>query len=71
MPVQPEKPAIAEARTRRFSEAWREFRREVDLAELKIDPDEVFGNVRDIVDVAGEPSSVVIPRRADDAESPG
>ena len=32
---------------RRFSEAWNEFTREVDLAELRIDPDEIFNDVRD------------------------
>lgn len=32
-------------RSRRFSEAWTEFTREVALSELAIDPDEVF--VRD------------------------
>ena len=35
------------SRTRRFSEAYDEFLREVDLAELGIDPDEVFGGGRD------------------------
>ena len=34
-------------RSRRFSEAWEEFAREVDLAELAIDPDEVFNDLRD------------------------
>jgi prevent-host-death family protein len=33
--------------TRRFSEAWDDFAREVDLTELAIDPDEVFSGVRD------------------------
>jgi hypothetical protein len=33
------------ARKRSFSEAWREFTRDVSLAE--IDADDVFGNVRD------------------------
>jgi antitoxin Phd len=35
------------ARSRRFSEAWDDFRREIDLAELNIDPDQVFADVRD------------------------
>lgn len=35
------------SRTRRFSEAWDEFTREVDLADLAIDPDDIFGDVRD------------------------
>lgn len=35
------------ARPRRFSEAWAAFTREVDLEDLKIDPDDVFGGVRD------------------------
>ncbi len=35
------------SRSRRFSEAWNEFSRKVELAELKIDPDEVFAGVRD------------------------
>ena len=34
-------------RSRRFSEAWNEFTREVDLRELDIDPDEIFDDVRD------------------------
>jgi hypothetical protein len=34
-------------RKRRFSEAWDEFRREIDLAALNLDPDEVFSSVRD------------------------
>ena len=33
-------------RTRRFSEAWSEFARAVDLTELQIDPDAIFGDVR-------------------------
>lgn len=33
--------------SRRFSEAWDEFTRQVNLAELEIDPDEIFSNVRD------------------------
>ena len=32
---------------RTFSEAWAEFRSAGDLVELDIDPDEVFGDVRD------------------------
>ncbi|PYQ26635.1 MAG: prevent-host-death family protein [Acidobacteria bacterium] len=32
---------------RRFSEALDEFRREIDVAALQIDPDEIFGGVRD------------------------
>jgi prevent-host-death family protein len=32
---------------RRFSEAWSEFSRKVDLAKAAIDPDEVFGDARD------------------------
>lgn len=35
------------ARTRRFSEAWAEFTREVELSELDIGPDEIFEDVRD------------------------
>lgn len=34
-------------RSRRFSEAWDEFVRDVDPAALDIDPDEVFAGVRD------------------------
>lgn len=33
--------------SRRFSDAWDEFAAEVDLAELEIDPEEVFADVRD------------------------
>jgi prevent-host-death family protein len=33
--------------TRRFSEALDEFGRTVDLAELDLDPDEIFSTVRD------------------------
>ena len=32
---------------RRFSEALDEFRRNVDVASLQIDPDEIFGGIRD------------------------
>ena len=32
---------------RRFSEAYGEFTREIDLEELAIDPDELFAGVRD------------------------
>jgi prevent-host-death family protein len=35
------------SRSRRFSEAWDDFRSHVDLAELDIDPDQVFGDARD------------------------
>ena len=35
------------SRSRRFSDAFAEFAREVDLAELDIDPDEIFAGVRD------------------------
>jgi prevent-host-death family protein len=35
------------SRRRPFSEAWDEFSREFSPAKLKIDPDEVFGGVRD------------------------
>lgn len=35
------------SRSRRFSEAWEDFASEVDLAELDIDPEEVFASVRD------------------------
>jgi hypothetical protein len=35
------------ARSRRFSEAWADFNREIELAELNIDPDEVFAETRD------------------------
>lgn len=34
-------------RSRRFSEAWTEFTAEFELAELAIDPDETFNNLRD------------------------
>lgn len=33
--------------TRRFSDAWDAFTREVDLEELAMDPDEIFGGMRD------------------------
>ena len=33
--------------SRRFSEAWDTFSREVALTELEIDPDVVFGRIRD------------------------
>ncbi len=32
---------------RRFSDAYKDFRRTVDLAELDVDPDELFANARD------------------------
>lgn len=35
------------ARSQRFSEAWWQFTQEIDLAQLEIDPDEVFAGVRD------------------------
>jgi prevent-host-death family protein len=35
------------AGTRRFSEAWDEFTSEIDLAELDLDPDEIFSGTRD------------------------
>ena len=35
------------ARRRRFSEAWDQFRREVDLTTLDLDPDDIFSDVRD------------------------
>jgi len=35
------------ARSRRFSEAWDAFTREVDLQELAIDPDKIFAGTRD------------------------
>ena len=35
------------AGTRRFSEAWEEFTRNVDLAELNLDPDAIFAGTRD------------------------
>jgi len=35
------------ARHRPFSEAYREFTRDIDLDELAIDPDHVFAGVRD------------------------
>lgn len=31
----------------RFSEAWSKFSREIDIGQLEIDPDDVFGDVRD------------------------
>lgn len=34
-------------RPRRFSEAWTEFARSVDLEDLRIEPVEVFGETRD------------------------
>jgi antitoxin (DNA-binding transcriptional repressor) of toxin-antitoxin stability system len=34
------------ARSRRFSDAWNEFVREVPLSEVAIDPDEIFSNLR-------------------------
>jgi len=34
-------------RSRRFSAAWNQFTREVDLSELAIDPDEIFNDLRD------------------------
>jgi prevent-host-death family protein len=34
-------------RTRRFSEAWRDFTSTVSLSELEIDPSEVFSDSRD------------------------
>ena len=33
--------------TRRFSDAWDEFRHQVDLTELDLDPDEIFSSARD------------------------
>jgi hypothetical protein len=35
-------------RSRRFSEAWNEFARDVELSELAIDPDEIFSDLRDM-----------------------
>jgi prevent-host-death family protein len=35
------------AGTRSFSQAWDEFTREVDLADLDLNPDEMFAGVRD------------------------
>ena len=35
-------------RSRRFSEAWNEFTRDVELSELAIDPDEIFNDLRDM-----------------------
>ncbi|HEX6159430.1 MAG TPA: type II toxin-antitoxin system prevent-host-death family antitoxin [Thermoanaerobaculia bacterium] len=35
------------SRSRRFSEAWKEFTREVQLSELAIDPDAIFSDLRD------------------------
>jgi hypothetical protein len=35
------------ARSRRFSEAWKEFADAANLSHQEIDPDEIFGNVRD------------------------
>ena len=35
------------SRSRRFSEAWKEFTHEVELSELAIDPDTIFGDLRD------------------------
>ena len=52
------------AHTRKFSEAWDAFTRELDLRELDIDPDEVFADVRH--DTGGVSSSrrAPSPRRA-------
>jgi prevent-host-death family protein len=36
------------SRSRRFSEAWNEFIRDVELSELAIDPDEIFSDLRDM-----------------------
>lgn len=33
-------------RSRRFSDAWNDFIHEIDLAELGIEPNEIFGDVR-------------------------
>lgn len=33
--------------SRRFSEAWNDFSRKVDLAEIATDPDEIFARTRD------------------------
>lgn len=33
--------------TRRFSDAWDEFTRDIDLHDLDLDPDEIFAGVRD------------------------
>jgi len=35
------------AGTRRFSEAWNEFARDVDLAALDLDPAELFSDLRE------------------------
>jgi len=35
------------SRPRRFSTAWERFIRTVDLPDLDIDPDDIFGDVRD------------------------
>jgi prevent-host-death family protein len=35
------------ARSRRFSEAWDDFAREIELSDLEIDPDRIFAGVRD------------------------
>lgn len=42
--------------SRRFSEVWDEFARKVELKALKIDPDEVFANVRVRVDFDATPA---------------
>jgi hypothetical protein len=47
MPIDGGKDEQVSLRRRRFSEAWEAFTREVDLTELNIDPDEVFGGLRD------------------------
>jgi prevent-host-death family protein len=36
------------SRSRRFSEAWAEFSENPDFQDVEIDPDEVFGAVRDM-----------------------
>lgn len=36
-------------RSRRFSEAWKEFTQVVDLHDARVDPDEIFDKVRDTV----------------------
>jgi prevent-host-death family protein len=35
------------SRSRRFSDAWAEFARDPEFADVEVDPDEVFGGVRD------------------------
>ena len=48
---------------RRFSEAWDEFRHEVELSELAINPDEIFDGVRDTKPGRDRPKPTVPSQR--------